>query len=213
MKQYLDILQKILDDGIEKENGRINMPNTIGISHASMQFDMKDGFPMVTTKKLYIRGIIHELLWFLRGKTNIKYLVDNKTNIWNQDAYNWYIKCIKSNSYNTNDIMYIDDTGKYCMFTEDEFINKIKDTNETELPICRSIDGNHQYILGDLGKVYGYQWRNQNGVDQIAQVLNELKINPYSRYHIINGWNAADMHHKETLSDDELYERYIKSFT
>jgi thymidylate synthase len=90
MKQYLDLLQNILDNGVEKESDRANMPNTIGISHGVIKMDLSDGFPLLTTKKMYLKGIIHELLWFLRGDTNIKYLVDNNVNIWDGDAYRWY---------------------------------------------------------------------------------------------------------------------------
>ena len=92
MKEYLDVLQKILDEGVEKESGRANMPNTIGISKADIRMDLSKGFPLLTTKKMYWKGIVCELLWFLRGETNIKYLVDNKVNIWNGDAYNYYKK-------------------------------------------------------------------------------------------------------------------------
>ena len=87
MKEYLNVLQKILDEGVEKESGRANMPNTIGISKADISMDLSQGFPLLTTKKMYWKGIVHELLWFLRGETNIKYLVDNNVNIWNGDAY------------------------------------------------------------------------------------------------------------------------------
>ena len=82
MKQYLDILQTILDNGREKESGRANMPNTIGITGARIKMDLRKGFPLITTKKIYIKGVIIELLWFLKGDTNIKYLVDNNVNIW-----------------------------------------------------------------------------------------------------------------------------------
>jgi thymidylate synthase len=174
MKQYLNLLQNIIDNGVEKESGRANMSNTIGISHGVIQMDLQEGFPLLTTKKMYWKGIIHELLWFLRGETNIKYLVDNNVNIWNNDAYRWYIKNANDRGF---DLVYK---------TLEEFINKIKNTNilEDEWDTC--------YKLGDLGKVYGYQWRNQNGVDQVAEVLDGLKNNPYSRYHIIDAWNKAD---------------------
>ena len=172
MKQYLDVLQKILDEGVEKESGRANMPNTFGISKADISMNMSDGFPLLTTKKMYWKGIAHELLWFLHVDTNIKYLVDNNVHIWDQDAYRWYIK----------NWTYVDNE-KYSF---ERFIEKIKNTSLTGLYI------DTKYTMGDLGKVYGYQWRNQNGVDQIADVIASLKSNPYSRYHIIDGWNKAD---------------------
>ena len=184
MKQYLDVLQKILDEGVEKESGRANMPNTIGISKADISMNLSDGFPLLTTKKMYWKGIVHELLWFLRGETNIKYLVDNKVNIWNGDAYRWYLKYV--NNIDEVDYEYlIDDPNqnKTRSFTMEEFVNNIK---------AGRLGTDVEYKLGDLGKVYGHQWRNQNGVDQIKDIVDGLKSNPYSRYHIIDGWNKAD---------------------
>lgn len=194
MQQYLDVLQKILDEGVEKESGRANMPNTIGISKADIRMDLSKGFPLLTTKKMYWKGIIHELLWFLRGETNIKYLVDNNVNIWNGDAYRWYLKMCKEKLFN-KEVFYE---------TQEDFVNALKNLNnnyfngdifggkyteeERHLNDLLSWD----YVLGDLGKVYGYQWRNQNGVDQVKDVIDALKNNPYSRYHIIDGWNKAD---------------------
>lgn len=190
MKQYLDLLQNIIDNGVEKESGRANMPNTIGISHGVIKMNLQDGFPLLSTKKMYLKGIILELLWFLRGETNIKYLVDNNVNIWNGDAYRWYqTKCNESKI-------------KPYLKTIDDFIKTIKITpiryDEDDCCYCDNIDlANHldsivKYKLGDLGKVYGYQWRNQNGVDQVKDVLDGLKTNPYSRYHVIDAWNKAD---------------------
>ena len=181
MKQYLDLLQNILDNGVEKESGRANMPNTIGISHGVIQMDLSDGFPLLTTKKMAWKMIIHELLWFLRGDTNIKYLVDNNVHIWDGDAYRWYLKKYHERA-----------SGEEL--TKEEFIELIKNPTcdgKPELPYWTENNG-QRYTLGDLGKVYGYQWRNQNGVDQIKDVLDGLKTNPYSRYHIIDGWNKAD---------------------
>jgi len=189
MKQYLDLLHHIVDCGVEKESGRANMPNTIGVSHSTIKMDLSDGFPLLTTKKMYWKGIIHELLWFLSGNTNIKYLVDNNVNIWNGDAYRWYLKWWNEIG-NT-----IDGIGK--LETIDDFISQVKQDNnpayepEFEWHYDRT-DNWGVYTVGDLGKVYGYQWRNQNGVDQVKEVLDGLKNNPYSRYHIIDGWNKAD---------------------
>lgn len=188
MKQYLNLLNEILNKGVEKESGRTNMPNTIGISKGEIVMDLQKGFPLLTTKKMYLKGIIHELLWFLNGDTNIKYLVDNNVNIWNGDAYRWYLRYC--------DGMGIEEEERFSM---EEFIETIKANNLDRFSKkSQGIDPSQLgsvvflYILGDLGKVYGYQWRNQNGVDQIKEVLDGLKNNPYSRYHIIDAWNKAD---------------------
>lgn len=184
MNQYLDLLQNILDNGVEKQSARPNLPNTIGISSSNIKMDLSDGFPLLTTKKMYWKGIVHELLWFLRGETNIKYLVDNKVNIWNPDAYRWYLKFTETMIEPDYDYC-VDDPSqnKTRVFTKEEFIEQIRKG---------FLGDDHNYKLGDLGKIYGYQWRNQNGVDQVKEVIDGLKTNPYSRYHIIDGWNKAD---------------------
>jgi thymidylate synthase len=190
-EQYQNLLRDILLNGREKESGRPNMPNTIGISNAMIKMDLSDGFPLLTTKKMYWKGIVHELLWFLRGETNIKYLVDNKVNIWNGDAYRWYLNyATKNTNENTgqNSIMFKNEDGSFRVYSEEEFVNNIKLNN------LGSFEYEYRlyYKLGDLGKVYGFQWRNQNGVDQVKDVIDGLQTNPNSRYHIIDGWNKAD---------------------
>lgn len=205
MKQYQDLLQEILDNGREKESGRANMPNTIGISHATIKMNLQEGFPLLTTKKMFWKGIVHELLWFLRGETNIKYLVDNNVNIWNSDAYRWYLKY--ANSLEEPDYGYhVDDPKENCtrVFTMEEFIENIK-TGRLGL--------HSKYKLGDLGKVYGHQWRNQNGVDQVKEVLDGLKSNPYSRYHIIDGWNKADFKESALPPCHLLYQFIVRPMT
>jgi len=185
MREYLDILQKILDEGIEKESGRANMPNTIGISKADIRMDLSEGFPLLTTKRMFWKGIVHELLWFLRGETNIKYLVDNKVNIWNGDAYRWYLKWWEEQG------QFLEGLKK--LETIEDFIEQVKQDSNPEYPwIKKTLANTGGYTVGDLGKVYGAQWRNQNGVDQVKDVIDGLKNNPYSRYHIIDAWNKAD---------------------
>ena len=187
MKQYQDTLKKILEEGTLKESARTNMPKTIGISNSTISHDLKDGFPLLTTKKMFSKGIIGELLWFLRGDTNIKYLVDNGINIWNQDAYKWYKK-----------ILDVD-----AILTFNEFIEVIK----RNYAIVYSTPN---YKPGDLGKVYGYQWRNQNGVDQLKEVIEGLKTNPYSRYHIIDAWNKADFNEMALPPCHLLYQFIVR---
>lgn len=200
MKQYLDLLQKILDEGREKESGRANMPNTLGISHGLIKMDLDDGFPLLTTKKMAWKLIIHELLWFLRGETNIKYLVDNNVNIWNGDAYRWYLKWWDESGSKLG--------GLRKLETMEEFVNQVKQTSNPPYVWKK----NTTYTMGDLGKVYGYQWRNQNGVDQVKKVIDGLKSNPYSRYHIINGWLASDIPEMALPPCHLLYQFIVRPF-
>jgi len=206
MKQYLDVLNKILAVGVEKESGRENMPNTIGISKADISMDLANGFPLLTTKKMYFKGIVCELLWFLRGETNIKYLVDNNVNIWNGDAYRWYLKfCGTLVEPDYEYLMDDPNENKLRPFTMEEFIENIK---------AGRLGGTHEkYRLGDLGKVYGHQWRNQNGVDQVRDVVEGLKKNPYSRYHIIDGWNKADFPDMALPPCHLLYQFIVRPMT
>lgn len=133
MKQYLDLLQHILDNGFQK--GDRTGTGTKSVFGYQMRFNLEEGFPLLTTKKVHLRSIIHELLWLIKGDTNIKYLHDNKVSIWDEWA----------------------------------------DTN------------------GDLGPIYGAQWRNWNneGIDQIAELIESIKNNPNSRRHIVTAWNPS----------------------
>ncbi len=132
MKQYLDLLQNILNNGVEKESGRANMPKTLGLSHGFIKMDLSGGFPLLTTKKMYFKGIVHELLWFLKGDTNIKYLIDNNVHIWDGDAYRWYLTYAKDNGgLEQNCILRNNENGTYSMYTYDEFKSElVKATNE-----------------------------------------------------------------------------------
>lgn len=178
MLQYINLLQDIIYKGTWKESARTNMPRTKSLFGTRMEFDMKDGFPLLTTKKMYYNSIIIELLWFLKGDTNIKYLVDNGCNIWNQDAYRWYLKKMKE----LDDKFY--NNFRWFPVEQAEFIEIIKEGNlESSIP---------NYQFGDLGKVYGEQWRNQNGVDQLNTCIDRLKSDPMGRYVIIDAWNPSD---------------------
>jgi len=178
MKQYQDLLREILAKGTWKEPARKNMPRTLSLFGTKMEFDMTKGFPLVTTKKMYHKGIITELLWFLKGDTNIKYLLENDCNIWNQDAYRWYLKWYGDG---VHDVL---NESTFDPLTIDEFTQSIK---KGYIAV-----GDSTYMLGDLGKVYGHQWRNQNGVDQVQELIKSIKNDPYSRYHILDAWNKAD---------------------
>jgi len=195
MKQYQDLLQQILDNGREKESGRANMPNTLGLSRGTILMEnVYENFPLLTTKKMFWKGIVHELLWFLRGETNIKYLVDNKVNIWNGDAYRWYLKkCDENNILET--------------LSMEEFISHIKNSSDLKHPYIPD------YYYGALGKVYGYQWRNQNGVDQIADIMKDLKENPYGRYKILDAWNKRDFPEMALPPCHLLYQFIVRPMT
>ena len=138
MKQYLDLLKRITTEGVRKEDR--TGTGTISVFGHQMRFNLEEGFPLLTTKKLHLKSIIHELLWFLQGDTNVKYLQENGVRIWNEWA----------------------------------------DEN------------------GDLGHIYGYQWRswpdyNGGHIDQISEVIDTIKNNPNSRRIIVNAWNVADL--------------------
>jgi len=187
MKQYLQLLQDIKDKGTWKAPARENLPRTLSLFGTRMEFDMKDGFPLLTTKEVHFKSIVVELLWFLKGDTNIKYLVDNGCNIWMPDAYRWYLKTW--NNFSDDFMACAEDAEE--PYTIKEFVEKIKqgDLENTSIPTG--------YKLGDLGKVYGYQWRGGNGderVDQINFVLNQLQENPGGRYAILDAWRPEDFH-------------------
>lgn len=154
MKQYLDLMQDIIDNGTRKDDR--TGTGTLSVFGRQMRFDLHRGFPLLTTKKLHIRSIIYELLWFLNGDTNIKYLNDNSVTIWDEWA----------------------------------------DEN------------------GDLGPVYGHQWRswpNPEGghIDQIGQVLDQIKNNPDSRRHMITAWNPADVAKMALPPCHALFQFYV----
>ena len=154
MKQYLDLLQRVLDEVVRKSDR--TGTGTISVFGHQMRFNLQDGFPCLTTKKLHLKSIIHELLWFLAGDTNIKYLNDNGVRIWDEWA----------------------------------------DEN------------------GDLGHVYGYQWRSWKTpdgqtIDQISNLVKSLKENPDSRRHIVSAWNVADIDNMALPPCHALFQFYV----
>ena len=146
-KQYQELLQTILDYGVEK-NDRTGT-GTKSIFGYTIRHNMKHGFPLLTTKKMYFKGIVTELLWFLRGDTNIKYLVDNDCHIWDGDAYKAYLK--KYEKDKLHGVIYEDNETHNRPFYEDEFINWVKNNDK------------FSELYGDLGRIYGAQWRSWNG--------------------------------------------------
>lgn len=199
MKQYLDLLNKIITEGVEKKGARENMPSTLSIFGHQMKFDLSKGFPIITTKEINFNNIINELFWFLDGNINIKYLIDFKTNIWNEDSYNYYEKYIKK-YYDKNeeppfDLLIEDfEQSRLRKMNFKEFVETIKTHTYNELKKYYSAD---DYILGDCGKQYGWLWRNlDNGngtIDQLKNVLESLEKTPLSRRHIISAWNVDSL--------------------
>jgi len=162
MKQYLDLCKTILEYGTKKEDR--TGTGTISYFGYQMRFDLSKGFPLVTTKKVHLKSIIHELLWFISGSTNIKYLVDNDVKIWNDWPYDIYKK-----------------SSEFKGETIEEFAQKIKTSDSFAKE------------WGNLGPVYGKQWRNFGGVDQLADLINQIKTNPTSRRLIISAWNVPEI--------------------
>ena len=185
-KTYTDLLQDILDNGVEKKDR--TGTGTISVFGRQIRHKMSEGFPLLTTKKMPWKTIVTELLWFLRGDTNIKYLVDNNCHIWDGDCY--------KNFCNSHTEIFV---------TQEEFIERIKDDNEFAKK------------WGNLGKIYGAQWRSwgrfeyegftQEGsetsnnidvnwkkpIDQIQNLINDLKTNPDSRRLMVNAWNVGEL--------------------
>jgi len=167
---YQSLLKDILDNGVKKSDR--TETGTLSVFGRQIRHKMSDGFPLLTTKKMYFKGIITELIWFLKGDTHIKYLVDNDCHIWDADAYKHYCSQIPEYS-------------KQFTMSKEDYINKIK----TDKEFAKE--------WGDLGKIYGFQWRNWNdGIDQISELIKQLKHSPDSRRMVVNAWNASDLPHQ-----------------
>jgi thymidylate synthase len=218
-KKYTELLQDIIHNGVEKKDR--TGTGTISVFGRQIRHKMSEGFPLLTTKKLHWRSIVTELLWFLRGDTNIKYLVDNGCHIWDGDAYKNYCKNVPNEIINTGDTFidtkrnlistckrkeigtskkvpiliceyegcYIEEDCKKIL-TQDKFINFIKTDDEFAKK------------WGELGPIYGKQWRSWGmfapfhtvkGIDQIANLISELKTNPDSRRLMVNAYNVGEL--------------------
>lgn len=176
MRQYLDLLQDILDNGTDK-NDRTGT-GTRSVFGRQVRYDLADGFPAVTTKKLYFNSVVHELLWFLKGTGNIEYLAQNNVHIWDEWPFKAYLE---KNSLPIPEV------------NSDEWKLQMKD-------FIQKVATDHDFALqwGDLGPVYGVQWRQwpgQNGekIDQIANVIDMIKNSPDSRRMIVSAWNPGEI--------------------
>jgi thymidylate synthase len=250
-RDYLKLLHDILTNGVKKEDR--TGTGTLSVFGRQIRHDMSLGFPLLTTKKMPFKIIVTEFLWFLRGDANIKYLVENNCNIWNGDAYkNWCKQFdVDPNNFDGEEVAkghsdqcwgypildHVKPTTKeykrgqinaylegkadkpFFYLTQEEFINKIKTDDE------------FAQKWGDLGPIYGAQWRNwkgfqqgwnemtnteysndldTKGIDQIANLINDLKTNPDSRRLMVTAWNPGDLPITDYRTDDELYNDYLK---
>ena len=222
-KDYQMLLQEIIHFGVEKKDR--TGTGTVSLFGKQIRHKMSEGFPLLTTKKMYFKGIVTELLWFLRGDTNIKYLVDNGCHIWDGDALKAYHKheLEEFNEFSKKNPSALVD---FQYTTKEEFINKIKTDNEFAKK------------WGELGPMYGKQWRSwtkysecpyephlEESTDQIANLISELKTNPDSRRLMVNAWNVGELDqmvlppchygfqvYTRELSQEEKVNNFIKKY-
>ena len=164
---YQNLLGDVLYNGVERTD-RTNT-GTISLFGKQIRHNMKEGFPLLTTKRMAVKTMMTELKWFLKGQTNIKYLLDNNCHIWDGDAYKLYKRTYE---YDLDDYLPVE-----------EFIERIK------------IDETFAKTWGELGPIYGQQWKNWNGIDQIFNLIEGLKENPDSRRHLVSAWNVDKLKH------------------
>lgn len=203
-EQYFNCLQTILDKGYKKQTRSGEVLSFFGLS---MRFNLKDGFPVLTTKKMFTKGFIHELLWFLRGDTNIKYLVDNNVNFWTPDAYRFYKELVdRHNKVAEDNMAYKTEEEFLKAVKEEEFVYLAKKKNENKnlIKIC--------YHFGDLGPVYGKQWRHwgNTNFDQIRMIIAKLKHNPYDRRLLLTGYNPEVLKDVALPPCHTLYQFYAR---
>lgn len=182
MKQYLEIVEEVLSKGVWKDPAREGMPKTLSRFVISKRFDLQEGFPLLTTKKMFFRGVVHELIWFLRGDTCLHYLHKNGVHkLWHEDGYKFYLKELAKNDIKVR--------------TYEEWFEALDD---------------RVYALefGSLGPIYSHQWRRfssglkvvnshnvifDTGVDQIVNVIEDIKNNPFGRYKVVTAWNPGEV--------------------
>ena len=233
-KQYLDLLKDIIDNGVWKNTRSGRVKSVFG---RTMRFNLNEGLPLLTTKKVFTKGIIHELLWFLKGDTNIKYLIDNNVHIWDDDAFRWF-KTLDFKYLEREEPYYDEEDNKthinvygyykldYHVFdlendienaytivlnndiqnetpvtvedlkniTKEQFVDYVKKNawvHRYDIYQGRNVSAKKIYQFGDLGEIYGKQWRKYgvSGKDQIANIINTLKTNPDDRRMVLSAWN------------------------
>lgn len=189
-KQYLDIARDILENGYKKQT---RAGEVLSVFDRTMRFDLKEGLPLLTTKKVFTKGCIYELLWFLSGDTNIKFLVDHNVNIWTDDAYRYYLELVEKHNKTAEQktLCAFYDQPKIEPVSKEQFVENVKNGYKQSLIIderayIMSYTPNTwswDYQYGDLGDVYGKQWRSYgySGFDQIQHIVDMLRTNPDDR--------------------------------
>lgn len=241
-RAYTDLLRDILDNGTPKETRSGNVWSVFG---RQLRFDLKEGFPLLTTKKVFTKGVFHELLWFLKhpfnshGSMNIEYLLRHDVHIWDDDAFRWYKAFIKENV--------IDGDFKFfslCVMDEDDDITKPKPKTWTKYVFADLYDNDIEYLasiekkeflelarnrvevrftsrhgsrktyrFGDLGPVYGAQWRNFEGVDQIKKIIDTIKTNPNDRRLLCTAFNPSKIDDMALPPCHVMFQFYTKELT
>ena len=212
-EQYLNLINRIIKEGVEKDT---RAGKTRSIFAVQMRFNLKEGLPMLTTKKMFAKGVIHELLWFLKGDTNIKYLVDNGVHIWDDDAYRYYLTLVDKHNEATQTEPEHDWFKRASMpkLSKEGFIANVKAGTKIWIVVDKaayvmSYQPNtfeYEYQFGDLGPVYGHQWRHWGehyysrkmsysggGIDQIKEVVDKLRNNPDDRRIMFTAWNVGEI--------------------
>ena len=187
MRQYLDLLRRIKAEGTVRDDR--TGTGTRSVFGHQMRFDLSEGFPLLTTKKVFLKGVIHELLWFLAGDTNIRYLVENGVHIWDNDAYRYY--------------------GELCARHGVPAVHR-----ETFLASAGAESPIEGYRYGDLNHVYGYQWRSWplpdgGTIDQIAEAVRTIRTNPDSRRILVSAWNVAEVEGMALPPCHVLFQFYV----
>lgn len=180
MKQYHALLNEILEKGTDRLDR--TSTGTRSIFGYQMRFDLAEGFPLLTTKKVHFKSVVYELLWFITGSTNIRPLVLNNVRIWNEWPYERFVK---SDAYNNESL--------------DDYVERIKND--------QTFADKH----GNLGPVYGKQWRDFNGVDQLKHLIEGIRHNPFSRRHIISAWNPSELENMALPPCHMMMQFYVSS--
>jgi len=176
--KYLDMIKDIYYNGNVKHT---RAGETLSLFPYHLTFDLQKGLPVLTTKKVFTKGCIYELLWFLKGGNNIKYLIDNNVHIWDDDAYRYYTEIANSGKV----------LNKLMLLNKEQFLDFVK--REETLLLSEADGTDSVYKFGDLGPVYGKQWTDWNGINQIDELIEKLKNNPDDRRLMVSSWNVGEI--------------------